>query len=82
MDERPGYFKDFNWELVNKTIDHERNKADCPDLVKFATTGQTYDVCSFGKMGTPINLETDMKVLDDFQDKIFKVKYNKIDAKA
>jgi len=38
MDDRPGYFKDFNWELVNKTIDYEKNKPDS-SMINFETTG-------------------------------------------
>ena len=81
IDERPGYFKEFNWELVDKTIKLEKNQAS-NSIVKFDTTGASYDLSSFGREGTPINLDTSIKILEDFQDNAFKVKYAKIDAKS
>ena len=74
IEKRPGYFKEFNTELeFKKTNFREGNKQ-----VKIENTGFNYDICEFGKKGTPINLETSTRVMDSFKDKNFYVKYKKI----
>lgn len=75
IEERPGYFKDFNEELTHNQQTNPRNTK-----ATFKCNQQCYDLCSFGKKGTPINLNTSIKVLDDYKDDCFQVKYADINA--
>ena len=77
LEERPGYFKEWNeeYEFHKQQSQGMRN-----NVVKFQNNNQSYDVCTFGKMQTPINLNTSLKVLQDYKDDCFNVKYKNIDA--
>ena len=62
IEERPGYFLEFNEEL-------DANKATNGNYkVKFETTGHTYDMSTFGEKGTPINLSTATKLGEGWKD--------------
>ena len=81
IEARPGYFQEFNEELEQKQIENAGHRGSGPNNVYFATTKQAYDICSYGKKETPINLDTSIKPLSDFKDQNFTVKYRDIDAK-
>jgi len=75
INESPGYFKDFNEELAQNQQVNPRGTN-----VKFTCNQQCYDLCSFGKKGTPINLNSSIKCLDDYKDDCFSVKYADVNA--
>lgn len=77
LEERPGYFKEWNEEYE---FHKQQSQGMRSNVVKFQNNNQSYDVCSFGKMQTPINLNTSLKVLQDYKDDCFNVKYKNIDA--
>jgi hypothetical protein len=77
LEERPGYFKEWNEEHDYHKKQSQGMKSN---VVKFQNNGASYDVCSFGKLQTPINLNSSLKVLQDYKDDCFSVKYKNIDA--
>lgn len=70
LDERAGYFKDFNQELDQK----KKANPDGKDVL-FTCNQQSYDLCTFGCKGTPINLNTSIKQLRTFKDDVFNASY-------
>jgi len=72
LEQRAGYFKDFNAELDQKLAANP-NGTD----IKFTCNHQSYDLCTFGKKGTPIDLSTSAQI-DGFQDTAFKFGYSPI----
>ena len=78
FEERPGYFHEFNLELDDKKQNISKWQRPGQNSTKMDHTGHSYDLCSFGDKGTPINLETSSRPLEDFSDADFKVSYKNI----